>query len=163
MKGKQLLFVAHHDENFGEGLSYAVDLARTMGNSIGMLMVYKKKETGELGNIMTTVASGDPGRDKTARELISEDYGRRRESFEEKLSLIEEICRKGGVDVDVSTAATEVVSAIKKILKENAGIGMVLLSPGITNDSDITTKALTRLVKAASRPIVTMAKQAGTA
>jgi len=155
--------VTHHDENFDEGLSYAVDLAKTMGNSIGILMVYRKRVFEKSGGVTPAATSGEPGIDKTARELISEDYGKRREDLDKRLSMIEDACRKEGVDVDVSMAAAEVVPAIKDVLKQNTRIGMVLLSPGITNDSDINTKILNRLVKSASRPIVTMAKQAGTA
>ena len=163
MKGKQLLFVTHHDENFDEGLTYAIDLAKTMGNSIEILMVYKEDVRGQFGNGTEISTSPETKASRMPRELITEYYGRRHEDFDRKLSLINDVCRKGGVDVNVSMAATDVVAAIKDILKRNGGIGMVLLSPSITNDRDINAKTLNRLVKAASRPVVTMAKQAGTA
>ncbi len=150
MKGKELLFVTYNDDNFDEGLSYAVDLARTMGDSIRILMVYKR----------TVIENFE---DKTAGEPISEDYSKPQDKFESKLSLIKEKCKEAGVSVDISTAATDAVTAIKNVLRQNTRIDMVLLSPGITNDSDITSKTLNKLVKTASRPIVTMAKQADTA
>jgi hypothetical protein len=163
MKEKQLLFVAYHDENFEEGLSYAVGLAKTMGDSIGMLMVYKRKVIETFDDTSTAVTFAESNKHKTARELITEDYRKREDNFENKLSLIKGKCKEAGVSVDISTAAADVVSAIKNILRQNTRIDMVLLSPSITNDGDITSRTLNKLVKTASRPIVTMAKQAGTA
>ncbi|MEJ2695786.1 MAG: hypothetical protein P8013_03985 [Candidatus Sulfobium sp.] len=163
MKGKQLLFVTYHDENFDEGLSYAVDLAKTMGDTVGILMIYKRKVMEKFEDTMTAVTFAESNDLRTAREMISDDYRKRQEDFDNKLSLIKDSCRKAGVSVDISTAATEVVSAIKNILRQNTRIDMVLLSPSITNDSNINSKTLNKLVKTASRPIVTMAKQAGSA
>jgi hypothetical protein len=60
--------------------------------------------------------------------------------------------------VGVSTAAVDAVSAVKNVLRQNSRIDMVLLSPSVTNDGKVTSKALSKLVKTASRPIVTMAK-----
>ncbi|MEJ2683973.1 MAG: hypothetical protein P8Z71_06210 [Candidatus Sulfobium sp.] len=164
MKEKQLLFVTYHYEDFAGGLSYAVDLAKTMGNSIGILIIYKRRMTGEReDNRMAASTSAAPGGDSTAMQLIRQDCRQRGEDFEKKLSLIRDTCRKAGVSVDVRAASTEVISAIKDALGQNAGIDMVLLGPGITNDGSINSKTLNRLVKTASRPIVTMAKQAGSA
>jgi hypothetical protein len=79
------------------------------------------------------------------------------------MDLLKEKCRKSGIKVGVSTAATDTVSAIKNILRQNIRIDMVLLSPSITNDGNVTSKVLDKLVKTASRPVVTMAKNANIA
>jgi hypothetical protein len=163
MKGKELLFVTYNDDNFDEGLSYAVDLAKTMGDSIRILMVYKRTVIENFEDVTAGVIPAEPKEHKTAGEPTGEDYSKTQEHFESKLSLIKEKCKEAGVSVDISTAAPDAVTAIKNILRQNTRIDMVLLSPGITNDSDITSKTLNKLVKTASRPIVTMAKQAGTA
>ncbi len=42
MKERQILFVTFHDEHYEDGLSYALDLAKTMKEGIEILMVYKK-------------------------------------------------------------------------------------------------------------------------
>lgn len=160
MRGKQLLFVTYHDENFDEGLSYAVELAKTMKDSIEILMIYKRKAVEKFEDMMTAVTFAEAGEHKTAREMIGEDYKTKNEDYDKKIALIEENCRKSGVAVDFSTAAMDVVSAIKNLLRQNSRIDMVLLSPSITNDDHITSKMLNKLVKTASRPIVTMAKQA---
>lgn len=163
MKEKQLLFVAYHDEDFNEGLTYAVDLAKARSNSIFVLIVYRphfdeKPEEGIMK--IRTAASAGPDEGTAGKPVTGNS---RRDDLEKKLLLIRDICRKGGVSVDVGTAVTAVIPAIKRRLSESTGIDMVLLGPGITNDGSINSKTLGRLVKTASRPIVTMAKQAGPA
>ena len=163
MKRNQLLFVTYHDENFDDGLSYAVDLAKTMNDSIEILMIYKRKVLEKFGNMMTAITFAEAGEHQTAREMISGDYNKQDEDYEKKLGVIREKCTRSGVVVDFSTAAMDAVSAIKNILRQNARIDMVLLSPSITNDGNVNAKVLNKLVKTASRPIVTMAKQASVA
>jgi ribosomal protein L31E len=90
--------------------------------------------------------------------MISADYEKNNEDYEKRIALLEEHCRKSGIRVSVSTAATDAVSAIKNILRQNVRIDMVLLSPSITNGGNVTSKVINKLVKTASRPIVTMAK-----
>jgi hypothetical protein len=163
MKKKQLLFVTYHDENFEEGLSYAIDLAKTMHDSISLLMIYKRTVMEKFGDLMTVVTFAEAGEHTTAREMISEDYKKHNKDYEEKLARLIEKCRQAGVSVEVSTVAMDIVSAARNFIRQNTGIDMVLLSPSITNDSTITTKELNRLVKTASRPVVTMAKNSNAA
>ena len=160
MKGKKLLFVTYHNENFEEGLSYAIDLAKTMSDGIEILTVYKRKVFEKVEDMMTAVAFAEAGEHKTARELIEEDFRMRNEDYESKLAVVKERCARAGVELSVSAAAADAVSAIKNILRQNTRIDMVLLSPSVTNDGNITPKELNRLVKTASRPIVTMARNA---
>jgi hypothetical protein len=160
MTKKQLLFVTYHDENVDEGLSYAVDLAKTMNDGIEILLIYKRKVMERLDDMMTAITFAEADMPKTAREMISDDYKKNNEDYEKKIALLKEQCTKSGVSVSISTAATDTVSAIKNILRQNARIDMVLLSPSITNNGNVTSKVLNKLVKTASRPVVTMAKNA---
>lgn len=163
MKRNQLLFVTYHDENFEDGLSYALDLAKTMNDGIEILMIYKRKVLEKFGDMMTAITFAEAGEHQTAREMISEDYKNQNEDYEKKLATIKEKCTSSGIAVDFSTAATDAISAIKNILRQNAKIDMVLLSPSVTNDGNVNAKVLNKLVKTASRPVVTMAKQASVA
>lgn len=160
MGKKQLLFVTYHDENLEAGLSYAMDLAKTMDEDISILMIYRRKVMEKFEDYMTAVTFAEEGEFKTARELISEDLKERNESYEEKVRLLMGRCRESGIAADVNTAASDVISAIRNLLRQNTKIDMVLLSPSVTHDGHITAKELNRLVKTASRPIVTMAKNA---
>jgi len=160
MKERQLLFVTYHDENLEDGLSYAVDLAKTMNDGIEILLIYKRKVLEKFEDMMTAVTFAEADMHRTAREMISEDYKEKDQDYERKIDLLKERCRKSGIAVGISTAATDAVSAIKNILRQNTRIDMVLLSPSITGDGNVTSKALNKLVKTASRPVVTMAKNA---
>jgi len=163
MKRNQLLFVTYHDENFEDGLSYALDLAKTMNNGIEILMIYKRKVLEKFEDMMTAITFAEAGEHQTAKEMISEDYKNQNEDYEKKLATIKEKCTRSGIAVDFSTAAMDAISAIKNILRQNAKIDMVLLSPSVTNDGNVNAKVLNKLVKTASRPIVTMAKQSSVA
>lgn len=163
MKRNQLLFVTYHDENFEDGLSYALDLAKTMNDGIEILMIYKRKVLEKFDDMMTAITFAEAGEHQTAKEMISEDYKKRNEDYENKLATIKEKCTRSGIAVDFSTAAMDAISAIKNILRQNARIDMVLLSPSVTNDGNVNAKVLNKLVKTASRPVVTMAKQASVA
>ncbi len=160
MRNRQLLFVTYHDENFEDGLSYAVDLAKMMNDGIEILMVYKRKVMEKFEDMMTIVTFAEADDNKTARELIKEYYETKNEDYDKKMSQLVERCKKLGVTVGVSAAATDVLSAVKNLLRQRTGIDMILLSPSITDDGRITSKELSKLVKTASRPVVTMAKNA---
>jgi hypothetical protein len=163
MRRNQLLFVTYHDENFDDGLSYAVDLAKTLNDGIEILMIYKRKVLEKFDDMMTAITFAESGEHKTAREMISEDYQKKDEDYEKKLEAIRETCNRSGIAVGFSTAAMDTVGAIKNILRQNSKIDMVLLSPSVTNDGNVNAKVLNNLVKTASRPVVTMAKQASDA
>lgn len=160
MREKQILFVTYHDENFEDGLSYAIELSKTMKETIQILFIYKRRVLEKMDDIMSAVAFAESDEHKTARELINDDFRARDEDFEKKLAVLKKRCEKAGIAVDVSAAASDVVAAIKNNLKQNSRIDMVLLSPSITSDGRITSRELNKLVKTASRPIVTMSKQA---
>lgn len=163
MKEKQILFVTYHDENFEDGLSYGIELAKTMKTGVEILLIYKRKVLEKMEDVMTAVTFAESNEHKTARELISEDYKANDQDFENKLALLKEKCEKAGITVGVSTAAADIVPAIKNTLKQNTRVDMVLLSPSITADGHISSRELNRLVKTASRPVITMSKQANIA
>ncbi|GER92746.1 hypothetical protein A45J_0471 [hot springs metagenome] len=158
MGKKQILFVTYHDENLESGLSYAVDLAKTMNEDISILMLYRRKVMEKFENYMAAVAFAEDGEFKTARELIMDDLKRKNESYEEKVCLFVERCKELGVSADVNTSSNDVISAIRNLISQNTKIDMVLLSPSVTHDGHVTAKELNKLVKIASRPIVTMVK-----
>jgi len=160
MKGKQLLFVAYHDDNLEDSISYAVELAKTMKNSIDVLLLYKRKVSERVEDMMTAIAFAEEGEHNTARELISDHHGKKDKDYEKKIEELKESCRRLGVKADVSTASMDPIAAIKNILRQNSKIDMVVLSPSITNEGTVRSKVLNRLAKTASRPIVTMAKHA---
>lgn len=153
------MLVMYHDEEWEDGLSYTLELARIMNKAISILIIYRRKVMERLEDYMVAVTFAEAGEFMTARELIMNDLKEKGMDYEKRLRFIEERCRLAGIELmGVNTSANSVSSAIKNLLKDSSTIEMVLLSPLITLDGHISAKALQRLVKEVSRPVVTMAK-----
>jgi hypothetical protein len=66
---------------------------------------------------------------------------------------------KAGVHLEIQKTDRDVISGVRSFLKGNTAIDKVVLSPAVTESEALTTRDLNRLVRTASRPIVTMTKQ----
>jgi hypothetical protein len=157
---KQLLFVTYPNEGMDEGLSYAVDLARTMNEGITVLLVKKDKLMKKFEDMMSAVAFAEENEPDTARQFLSGPGVAMEAGAAANLRTIREKCMKVGVKVNIHTASMDTVSAVKDFLKQTSGIDMILLSPSVTGEGNLSGSELKRLVRTASRPIVTMSRQA---
>jgi hypothetical protein len=157
---KQLLFVTYPNEGMDEGLSYAVDLAQTMNEGITVLLVKKDKLMKKFEDLMSSVAFAEENETDMARQLLSGAGTETEASTAENLRTIREKCREVGVNVNIHAASMDTVSAVKDFLKNTSGIDMILLSPSVTGEGNLSGSQLKRLVRTASRPIVTMSRQA---
>ena len=150
---KQLLFVTYQNEDRDEGLTYAIDLAKTLEEGITILLVNKEKLEERFEDIMTAVAFAEEGEYETAREVM------RRENPEGQSNRMIDQCKTSGIEANLQTAQDGIVGAISGFLKNKTAVDMVLLSPSITKNGKMSARELQRLVKTASRPVVTIAKQ----
>ena len=153
---KQLLFVTYQNEDFDEGLVYALDLAKAMNEDLTILMTHKKHLTEKFNDLMTAVTFAEAGEHETVREILAEDMN---EKSENKLNRILEKCQNSLVTTRVYTVALDTFPAIQDFLKSQNSVDMVLLSPSITDNGNFKSGELQRLVRTASRPIVTMSRQ----
>ncbi len=161
MGKRQLLFVTYHDENLDEGVSYAVELAKAMFEDITLLLVQKKANIMEkLGDLMTAVTFAEADDHETARQIMAGGSNGNKEKVRQKLAEIAERCKREGIQVDVQYTDLDAVAGIRAFLKSRTGIDKVVLSPAMTEAGNVTAKDLNRLVRTASRPIVTMTRQA---
>ena len=161
MGKRQLLFVTYGDENLEEGLSYAIELAKAMFEDITLLLVQKKSNLIEkLGNLMTAVSFAEADEHETARQIMADGSQDGLEKVQRKLAERTGRCKREGVRVSVQHTGLDAVSGIRTYLKNHTGIDKVVLSPVVTEAGNVTAKDLNRLVRTASRPIVTMTRQA---
>ncbi len=161
MGKRQLLFVTYHDENLDEGVSYAVELAKAMFEDITLLLVQKKANIMEkLGTLMTAVSFAEAGEHDTARQIMGDGKPNEPETIQKKLSDLAGRCKREGIQMNVEHTDLDAVSGIRTYLKNHTGIDKVVLSPVVTEAGNVTPKDLNRLVRTASRPIVTMTRQA---
>ncbi|MBI5847389.1 MAG: hypothetical protein HZB31_05475 [Nitrospirae bacterium] len=155
---RNLLFVAYKEGGLDEGLTYALDLAKMMDKNMAVLLVNKKKLSKKIEDIMSAVAFAEENEPAIAQQIMTSDEDRT-----DIKDAIEETCRTSGVTTAIYTAVQDAATSLKDYLKSNSSVDMVLLSPNITEDGNLSSRQLSRLVRTASRPIVTMAKQPQTA
>ena len=161
MVKRQLLFVTYHDDNLSEGISYAIELAKAINEDIMLLFVQKLPNLiGKLEKLMTAVTFAEAGEYDTARQIATENSQGVEEVYNNELDAVVNKCLREGIHVIVQTSALDAISGIRLLLKEHRAIDKVVLSPAITAAGNVTSKDLTRLVRTASRPIVTMTRQA---
>ena len=152
---RNLLFVSYRDGDFGHDLSYALDLAKMTDKGMAILLVNRKRLADKFEDMMTAVTFAEAGEHATAIEIMKSSEG------EDGLkSMLEKKCRESGMAASVYSALHDAVSSLRDFLKQNSTIDMVLLSPSITENGEISSKELKRLLRTASRPIVTMTRQA---
>ena len=160
MHKKQLLFVTYQDEHLDEGISYAIELAKAMIEDIVLLLVQKKDTLKDrLNDLMAGVAFAEEGEHETAKALAAGTDRNLPSVINGKITEMVVASSKAGVHLEVQNSETDVLSGIRSYLKGNTVVDKVVLSPAVTESEALTTRDLNRLVRTASRPIVTMTKQ----
>ena len=161
MGKRQLLFVTYRDENLEEGISYAIELAKAMYEDITLLFVQKQRSLMDtFETMMTAVTFAEAGEHDTARQIMNESAEAEQGVYEKEVETVVRKCLHEGIQADVHSTGLDAISGIRNFLKEHGGIDKVVLSPAITEAGNVTSKDLNRLVRTASRPIVTMTRQA---
>ena len=158
---RNLLFVTYRDDDFDDGLSYALDLAKMMDRGIAILLVQKKKLARKFEDLMSAITFAEANEHETAMEMMN-DQGTG-ESGDRLQHLLKEKCSGSGMSANVHSALNDTTTALRDFLKNNGNVEMVLLSPSITGNGNLTSRELKQLVKTASRPIVTMARHGNVA
>ncbi|MEC4676983.1 MAG: hypothetical protein VST72_08740 [Nitrospirota bacterium] len=156
---EKLLFVTKGVEDYEEGFSYVVELARILRTNIFMLMIYDKPLIKTFEDSMAAVAFAEADETKTAREFSEERLRKIQADTKVRTdALIEKYCINGGpLKIRYKAVVGDIVSNIKKIADSEPAIDMVLLSPNLSNKGGI---SIRKLLKNISRPIVTMSKPA---
>ena len=155
---RDLLFVTFLNERYEEGLPYAIDLARTLGNGLSVLLVHEKRKNlaEKFSDIMSAAAFAEAGEHDTARELI---LSRELDLMKEIAATFEARCSAAGIKLNMETSELDAVQAVKAYIKGHPPVDMVLLSPPATQDGGVSAKELNTLVKTAGRPVVTINRQ----
>ncbi len=159
MNKQQLLFVTYQDEHLDEGISYAIELAKAMVEDIVVLLVQKKDALKDrFSDLMAGVAFAEEGEQETASK-IARGEERSAPGLDGKITEMVVASSKAGVHMEVKNTEKDVVAGIRSFLKGNTAVDKVVLSPAVTEGEVLTTRELNRLVRTASRPIVTMTRQ----
>ncbi len=152
---RNLLFVSYRDGDFGHDLSYALDLAKMTDKGMAILLLNRKRLADKFEDMMTAATFAEAGEHAAASEIMKSSQA------EDGLkSMLEKRCRESGTAASVYSALHDAVASLGSFLKQNSTIDMVLLSPSITENGEISSRELKRLLRTSSRPIVTMTRQA---
>lgn len=155
---KTILFVTYHDEDCGAGLSYAIDLAKTMDRGMAVLLINRRSLMERFEDVMASVTFAEAGEQETAKKIYAGDM--KEDCLDKKVISLAERCRGAGVEVSVQSEAKNILKAVKHYISVKNSVDMVLLSPNVTDSGNITERDLRNLFKTVSRPIVIMARQA---
>jgi hypothetical protein len=160
MVKRQLLFVTYLDEHLDEGVSYAIELAKAMLEDIVLLLVRKRDTLSEqLSDLMAASAFAEEGEHEIADRIARGSERYQPEVINNMITELIVASSKAGVHLEIQKTDRDVISGVRSFLKGNTAIDKVVLSPAVTESEALTTRDLNRLVRTASRPIVTMTKQ----
>lgn len=154
---RDLLFVTCRDDDFGDGLTYALDLAKMMDKGISVLLLNKRRLSKKFEDLMTAITFAEANEHGSAIEILKESTEGEKGDVQH---IIKEKCHGSGISATIYTALSDAVSALKDFMRQNHNIDMVLLSPSVTENGNLSSKELNKLVRVASRPIVTISKNA---
>jgi hypothetical protein len=154
---RNLLFVTNGTKRYEEGFSYVVELSRALRTNIFILMIYDYSLVKIFEDSMAAAAFAEAGETETAKE-ISREWLRKIEIETDRKTdlLIKKYCKDGApVKIRCKAGLGEIVSNVIKIVENESGIDMVLLSPSISEKKFIIAK---KLLKYISRSVVTMSR-----
>ncbi|MGE5238532.1 MAG: hypothetical protein ACM3ON_07005 [Chloroflexota bacterium] len=153
MQTRQLLFVTYYDENIWEGFPYAFNLARLLNEGITVLLLHRKRVSENFSTLMTAGAFAEANDHDGARQLMAEEG-----IGDERIGSFLKEHRGDGVHLDVRVEKEGLAEAVRNFIKHKSGVDMILLSPTVTDKRRIRVTEINRLVRAVSKPVVTMTR-----
>jgi hypothetical protein len=164
MKHK-LLFVTYNDNHEDEGFSYVIELARTLNKDLTVFLIWKRRLTKKLEDVMAAATFAEADEHETARQMATgeqeEITGEQEEingNVDPKLEPFIGKCHESGINVDIRSFKQDVFPTITNYFKRRNGVDIVLLGPNVAGSGSISARELKRLANTISRPIVTIAR-----
>ena len=153
-----ILFATKAGESSMEGFPYALELARSLRTSLGMLIIRTSRLSGAIEEAMMAAAFAEAGDVATAREILHVEELEIEAAHGVQLTAAKLQCREAKIDFAAYAAAGDDVEAIRDTLKLRPGIDLVLLSPslGAPRSGGYLKRILSRITK----PVVTISQQA---
>lgn len=154
----KVLFVTRGGEMCDEGFSYVLELAKTLGAGIEVLIIYPSQMTNSFDAIMTAATYAEAGDLKTIQAMDNEDRDKFRELAARKISAHTVVSgsQEPKVDLVCHSADGDLAVTIKSHLKNRPYIDMVLLSPSLSENKK--SFDIKKLLKNISKPIVNISR-----
>ena len=152
-KKRTILFIAciNDDKDFDAGLTYAADLAALMKKDISMLIIdcFEK--------FMMSATYAEANEDGKVPGTLNGESGN---IVDESVKQFMKRCSELGINLTIHHSSLNVRNAVASFMNEEGGVDMVLLGPSVIDRGKISSSELNKLVRTASRPIVTISRQA---
>ncbi|MGC2063980.1 MAG: universal stress protein [Thermodesulfovibrionales bacterium] len=154
----KVLFVTRGGEECDEGFSYVLELAKTLGAGIEVLIIYPSRMTNKFDDIMMAATYAEADDFKTVRSMVDDEQDEFRELVARKISAHTLISRSQETKVDLvcHSADGDLTVTIKNHLKNRPYIDMVLLSPSLSENKK--SFDIKKLLKNISKPIVNISR-----
>lgn len=154
---EKLLFVTKGGEDFDNGFSYVVELARSLKADISILMLYNKRVIDAYEDIMTASVFAEAGEFSAAKDILHAKENELMAAAEKKLRELS-ITYDISSYIDYHIRIGDVLSALKEFLKSTPNTNMILISPSLSKSKKEID--LNKLIKKISKPIVTISQPA---
>jgi hypothetical protein len=119
-----------------------------------------KKLSQKFEDPISEATCAEENKHETVRQLMSDSKSQN--SGTDLQHLLKEKCDSSGGTVNVYNVLNDISATQNDFLETSKGIDIVILSPSIIDNGNLSSPALNQLLRIASRPIVTMAKHAQT-
>jgi hypothetical protein len=154
----KVLFVTKGGEDCDEGFSYVLELAKTLGAGIEVLIIYPSRMTNNFDDIMMAATYAEAGDLKTVQAMVDAEQEKFRELVARKISALASRSQETRVDLVCHSADGDLTATIKNHLKNRPYIDMVLLSPSLSENKK--SFDIKKLLKNISKPIVNISRPA---
>ncbi|HMK60090.1 MAG TPA: hypothetical protein VK452_02955 [Dissulfurispiraceae bacterium] len=156
---RQILFVTYDGDSYDEGLSYAIQLTKTLNGCLNAVFVCRAGSTNRFDDLMSAITFAEANDSKSAQQIVEDSDEKARQLDIKRRSLID-TCNAAGINASITKVEEEVYPALKALLESGKNIDTVLLGPSITSKEHLSPRELKKLLKTASTRIVTMERQA---
>lgn len=153
---EKILFVTKGGDNFEEGFSYAIDLAKTMKAEVCVLMVLERQMSNIFEDLMTAAVFAEAGERKMAGEILVEHDRMVQEEAEKRFLSLSDNNGQAQEYSGLEIAKGDVSAAVTSFLKRRTDIDMVLLSPGLAENKCVFN--VKNLLKHIAKPVVTISR-----
>jgi len=151
MSKQEILYVAYRDEPLEDGVSYAMYLASTLGETLRVVLLSPSGIGRKFNDLMTAVTFAEANEHDTARTIMSGDGEAGKAASIQNLLMSK--FEDADIEASVHIGLDATIKVVMNFLRQKK-VDLVLLSPAVTDSRSL----LNKLIKFSPRPVITMSR-----